>query len=115
VNEAGERDAVLLLGRSKGVSIADEAWLKVPLMKAFTKERFQKGTHTLLRDGLQASADDVGEPAQTVVIHSSTKSLGDYSTHKSPGIIAEDRGSRGLATAIRTESALGFLGPAIPT
>lgn len=40
MNEAGERDAVLLLGRSKGVSIADEAWLKVPLMKALKLSLF---------------------------------------------------------------------------
>jgi hypothetical protein len=46
VNEPGERNAVLLLGRGQRVGVADEARLEMTLREAISKEPFAKGGRT---------------------------------------------------------------------
>jgi len=48
MNQAGERNAILLLAGGQAVGITNQGRLKVSLMEALTKDAFQKWAHTLL-------------------------------------------------------------------
>src|SRR6266540_3658045 len=69
VDEARERNAILLIAGGQGVGVADQAWLEVALLEALSEKPFQEWAHTLLGHGPKALADDVGESAQAVVGH----------------------------------------------